>query len=433
MSILFRIWPLFMFILLVAILPPSVDAGTMYLSGGPELSASIAGTNEYEPGASTSIGIMVENHGLIDMKMVRSDLVARDDLPNTAKLLKVNLGNGNAPLTVKSDSQVVGDLLGGASRTVSFDVKIASDAAAGTYDLPLDLEYTYLYAAESEGQDNIRYYYKTEQKTLNLRVNIKSTARLQIMNVETEHLNVGTEGYLTVTLRNSGNEDVKQGVLRITRNGNSPIIPTDSSVFRESISQNGEVSARFKVSVSTNAEGDQVYPVDITLRYENAEGDTVDTETVTFGVPVGGKVDISIVSSSAVIAPGETKVIEVVYRNIGSTTVYSAQARISAVDPFTSGDDTAFLGDIAPGDTCVARFEITADSTATVKEYGLDSEIRYRDAMENSLISDTMKVKAQIVEKPGMLASVLHPLSLSLIAVGFIGSVWVLRGLHRKQ
>ncbi len=95
--------------------------------------------------------------------------------------------------------------------------------------------------------------------------------------------------------------------------------------------------------------------------------------------------------------------IEVTYKNTGSGTAYSAQARISAVDPFTSNDDTAFLGDLGPGETAGARYEVSVDESATAKEYGLDSEIRYRDSLGNSQISDTMKVMVAVEEpSPGM-------------------------------
>jgi hypothetical protein len=408
-------------------------AGTMYLSGGPDLSVSLSGSNEISPGAVTSLSVMVENHGLIDVKMVRPELVTRDDLPNTAKLVRVGLGRGEAPLTVRSDPQMIGDLIGGTSGTISFDVKISSDAQAGTYQVPVFIEYTYLYSAESDGQDNIRYYYKTEQKTLSLNITIKSIARLEIKKVDTDHLNVGTEGYLIVTLKNTGNENANRGVLRIIRNGNSPVIPTDSSVYQESFPKDGEITARFKVSISSTAEGNQVYPIDIILYYENSEGEALNTDSVTFGVPVSSKVDFSIISGTIEIAPGQQKVIEVEYRNTGSVTVSNAQARISAVEPFTSSDDTAFLGDIAPGESGIARFEITTDRGATVKEYGLDSEIRYRDALDNSMISDTMKVQVRVTRQPGILDKLLNPLSLTLIAVGFIGSAWVFRGLWRRQ
>jgi hypothetical protein len=432
-NVLLRLWPLLVFTVLVAILPHPAYAGTMYLSGGPDLSAALSGTNEFSAGTTTTIAVVLENSGLIDIKMIRNDLVTRDELPNTAKLVKIGLGAGDAPLTIKSDSQMIGDLAGGASKTASFDVKISADARSGSYSLPLLVEYTYLYSAESEGQDNLKYYYKTEQKQLNLTLNIKSAARLELVKVETDHLNVGTEGFLIVTLKNIGNEHATSGVLHIIRNGNSPVIPTDSSVYLESFPQGTEITARFKASVSSGAEGNQVYPLDISLRYENQDGEIENTDSLTFGVPVGGKADFSIISEQAEISPGQKRIIEVEYRNIGDATVYNAQARISAVDPFTSSDDTAFLGDIAPGDSRIARFEIAADAAATVKEYGLDSEIRYRDALDNSQISDTMKVQLNIVQTSGTLSGLLQPLSLTLMAVGLIGSVWVFRSFCRKQ
>jgi S-layer domain len=405
----------------------------MYLSGGPDLSVMISGSNEFSAGTTATLPVVVANSGLIDMKMVRNDLVTRDELPNTAKLVSVGVGEGNAPVTIKSDPQMIGDLAGGSSKTIPFELKVDSEAPSGSYSLPVTVQYTYLYFAESEGMDNLRYYYKTEERVLNLTINVRSSARLEMVRVESDHLNVGTEGYLTVTVRNIGSEDAKQGILQIFRNGNSPIIPTDSSVYLESFPQGSAMIARFKVSVSSTAEGNQVYPLDLGLRYEDPEGDTIETGRITFGVPVDGMVDFSITSEAAVLSPGEKKVVTIEYTNIGAATVYHAQARISAVDPFTSGDDTAFLGDMAPGESRIARFEITADAGATVKEYGLDSEIRFRDTLDNSLISDTMKVQVTLVEADSPLKGLLNPLSLSLVAVGFIGSVWVLRSFGRKR
>ena len=46
------------------------------------------------------------------------------------------------------------------------------------------------------------------------------------------------------------------------------------------------------------------------------------------------------------MSPGSKQVISVEYMNTGETTIYSAQGRISAVDPFTSNDDITYLGDL---------------------------------------------------------------------------------------
>ncbi len=150
--------------------------------------------------------------------------------------------------------------------------------------------------------------------------------------------------------------------------------------------------------------------------------DLVDTDRTTIGIPVGKKVEFTILSDPIEISPGQKKVITVQYKNTGGATVYSAQARISTVDPFTSSDDTAFLGTITPGETKEAAFEISVDGSATKKEYGLDSEVRFRDAMDNSIISDPIKVRLNVIKDTGIATVLFSPLVLGIIVVGIIGS-----------
>lgn len=91
----------------------------------------------------------------------------------------------------------------------------------------------------------------------------------------------------------------------------------------------------------------------------------------TIGLPVGGKIAFEVVSPPSTLYLGQKSILEVVYKNSGAATVYNAQARISAVDPpFTSNDDTAFLGDLAPGETATARFEVNVDVPAPRRSTG---------------------------------------------------------------
>ncbi|HIH02346.1 MAG TPA: S-layer protein, partial [Methanoregulaceae archaeon] len=60
----------------------------------------------------------------------------------------------------------------------------------------------------------------------------------------------------------------------------------------------------------------------------------------------------------------------------------------------------------------------SADTAATAKQYGLDSEVRYRDALDNSQISDTMKVPVTVTAAGSVLGS---PLVLAVVAIIVIG------------
>lgn len=415
-------------LLLALLAVPGSAAGAKYLYGNPELSATIAGTNEFAPGAETGLTVIISNSGLNTHKIAIPSLPP-DDLPNTAKLVTVALKNNDAPFTVKTDPQFLSDIMGGAALPATFNVKVADSAAPGTYTLPLEVTYTYLQDAEDYG-DLLRYNYQKKTETLPLTVRVTPGLRVEVLNVQTRSLNVGTEGYVSMTLKNIGHDAADKAVAKVARNGASPLIPTDSNAYIGTFAPGETVDVTFKVAVADSAEP-QSYPLDIVVAYEDYEGKSTASRPVTIGLPVGGKIDFDVASPTVTLHPGGKSILEVVYRNAGAAKVYSAQARISAVDPFTSSDDTAYLGDLAPGETATARFEVSIDADATLKNYGIDSEIRYRDDLDNSKISDTMKVQVALEKREGTLFT--NPVFLAVIAVAIIGAGYYIFAYRKKK
>jgi hypothetical protein len=306
-----------------------------------------------------------------------------------------------------------------------------ADAPAGTYTLPLTLNYAYLYQAEQFSFDTIRYTYKQVTEEIGIPIKIRPEISIEVVSAVPEHLNVGTEGYLTMNIKNTGSEDGTQAIVRILQNGNSPVVPIDSSVYIGDFLSGSTAECRYKVSVSGNGEP-QTYPVDVVVVYKNNEGDYVTTGIDTVGVPAGGRADFEVISPPAEMNPGSKKVISVEYKNTGETTIYSAQGRISAVDPFTSNDDIAYLGDLRHGESVVASYIVSVDRSATIKEYGLDSEIRYRDALGNTYISDIMKVHVEVKPLTGIAAVFSNPVYLSGIVAGIMGIMYLIYHYRKK-
>ena len=134
----------------------------------------------------------------------------------------------------------------------------------------------------------------------------------------------------------------------------------------------------------------------------------------------------------AAINPGQTRVIDVDYRNTGTITAYHAQARLTMVDPFTSSDTMAYLGDMAPGQIVTAHYTITADSKAFPATYELDTDVRYRDSLDNSLTSDTFGTPIDVI--PPVSGGSLPVLAiLCLAAVILIGAGYCLVAMRRKR
>jgi hypothetical protein len=250
--------------------------------------------------------------------------------------------------------------------------------------------------------------------------------------VTSGHLVAGADGYLNLTIKNTGSLDGSKATVKITRNDNSPVTPVDSSVFVGDFPAGSTRSCQYKVTVADTAQN-KSYPVDVAVVYQNKEGDVVTSRTETVGVNVGNKVDFVILSPPAQMSPGSKKTIQVEYKNIGNSTIKSAQARISAVDPFTSTSDVAYLGDLAPGQSAVASFQISVASDATIKEYGLDSEIRYRDALDTTYISDPMKVSIDVKDLTGFAGIISHPVYLSILIAVIIGIIYTALHFIKKK
>lgn len=89
---------------------------------------------------------------------------------------------------------------------------------------------------------------------------------------------------------------------------------------------------------------------------------------------------------------GSTSLINVTYTNLGETAAQDAQAKIVVMKPLSASTSIVRLGTIGPGESQTAAFEIMAASDAVVKNYSIDSEVRYIDNEGKTKFSENMKV-----------------------------------------
>jgi hypothetical protein len=405
-----------------------------YLGGTPEITAYLTGVNEFSPGQDATITVVIENSGTNAAVFIDKSTLTRDDLPTTAKLVTAGLSSGGAPINITTDPQNLGDLQSPGITTASFTAKITSDATLGEYTLPLTVQYKYLAnsLANQPTSQIIQDQYTPVTVTIPLTIKIKPVVQIDVQNADAPDLVVGMEGYVNLTIKNIGYEDGKQATVTIIRNGNSAVIPTDDNVYIGDFPRDGIVTCLYKVAVSSDAQ-QQSYPIDVDVTYTNAEGDTVTSAIDTVGVPVENKLSFIVISPPAVVTQGATSVITVVYQNTGSVTAHQAQARLSAVDPLSSSDTNAYLGDIPPGGNVTAQYAITAASGAAPGTYALDTEVRYRDALDNSQISDTFKAPVTIVAQPASEGRLQFPAALTLIVLVLIGAGYYVLVMRKKR
>ena len=266
-------------------------------------------------------------------------------------------------LLIRTDPQMVGDIPGGATVTVQFRTKISANATAGEYQLPLTIRYRYLKVIVQERADMFEFTYNEAEDTLPVTIRIQPHVKAEVIEAVPEQLTVGSDGYLNLKIKNIGPENGTLASVKLLRNGQSPIIPVDSTLFIGDFRSGETIACRYKVSVSKDATN-QTYPVDLAVSYTNREGTVVTSAKTTIGVPVNEQPAFTVISPVPEVPRGTESTIDVIYRNNGKVTVYDAQVRITPHDPVTASDNNAFLGDIAPGETATATFVLVADQDA---------------------------------------------------------------------
>jgi hypothetical protein len=419
-------------LLLAACLVSPALAGTRYLDGTPNLTAYMGGTNQYTAGSDIQIPVVIKNTGISTNYEVSPDIVNRTDVPTTAKFVTVAMGAGTAPIVIKSDPQMIGDIASQGQQTAIFSATVNTDAAGGTYTLPLNISYTQFDHVDQYGMDTFRNYYVPVNVTLIIPLVIKSEVIPEVISATSDQLVAGSDGYLNLTIANTGSLDGTKATVKIEQDNNSPISPVDSSVYIGVFPAGSTVSCQYKVAVDKAAEN-KTYPINVVIIYQNDEGDFIPSQTETVGVDVGNKVNFTIRSFPIEVSPGSKHMIQVEYQNTGNSTVYGAQARISIVDPFTSSSDVAYLGDISPGQTAVAAYQISVASDATLKQYGLDSEIRYTNAIGDTYVSDPMKVPIEVQNLTGIQGIISSPAYISLIVAVTVGIIYAVMLVRKRQ
>ena len=112
-----------------------------YQGGSPQISAYIAGTNEFSPGQDATITVVIQNSGTAAVMFINQGTLPQADLPTTAKLVTVGLSSGGAPINITTGTQTLGDIQSPGITSASFSATITSDANLGSYTLPLTVQY----------------------------------------------------------------------------------------------------------------------------------------------------------------------------------------------------------------------------------------------------------------------------------------------------
>ena len=525
-------------LLLVAVVLLSVaGVAAADVRGNPTLSVYLP-DNRVEPGATTTLELSLQNEGNVE----EGGTDEQEARVTTARDVRVRLGAGAAPLEVETSTQPVGNVPEGVAGPVSFVVTVDEAATAGTYALPVTVDYTYTSEIDTDTPGEPEY--RTRSATLETTVDVvvEERARFEVDGA-TADVAVGATGDVTVRLRHVGNEAARDAAVtldardpaltfgeansattfvgdwapgevrsvtvsaRVAAGADARPLPVavtveyvdadgatrtsdpltagvapraeqsfavdrvestlavgDEGTLRGRLTNTGESTVR-NVVVVFGTDTENVVPVEteyavgdlapgasatfafdaeisdaadagprqlsLTVRYRDAGDDVRRSDPLDVRVDVGERRDVFDVEPlDATFAPGSSGVLELRVTNAGEEPVADVSAKLFTDDPLSSADDEAFVDALAPGESVVVRFELSAAGDALGKDYPVSVDFQYDDAEGDTRLSNTYDVPVTVVERTG--GAGLDPLVVGGAVVGLLVLVGAVVAIRRR-
>lgn len=403
----------------------------------PVLSAHLVSDPRYYPGDTFALTVVLTNKDQ-DTSVQITPLLAPDTYdPRTALGTAVSPLESDAPVSVKTQPVLVGDIRAGDKVPLTIQGTVDVDALPGTHNLLLNLTYRYVYAIPITGSEysTIRPLYRERSLTIPIRITIESEVRPALLHIMQENLVPGTQGYLTGMVKNVGNATGNDVVFTVVPLDNVTFKVVEGSTYIGRFEPGATAPIRVRIAVKDHTVAGW-YPAVLQGTYRESDGSTRSTPTVPVGIKVAKGAEFRVESPDIVISPDETAIINVSYTNTGDSPAADAEAKVIGSHVIVPAKDTAELGFLGPGETRTVQFEISAKSAIIGKEYPLDTEVKYQDGFGALMLSDRESLGVS-VQSPEGTEAVTGNRALMIALVGAVVIIayagWSLWRKYKKQ
>lgn len=281
--------------------------------------------------------------------------------------------------TTSQPSYYIGDLAPWQVAKARFRVTL-DVSNGGVYPVKLKLVYTDEYG-------NIK-----ESDSVNFGIEVLSKPKIVVKDVKS-NVYVGSKGDLIVKMVSE--ESLEEASVRISVS--PPLSTLSSECYVGKVEANKEFTVVFRLKVSSEAK-ETTYPAELYLKFR-ANDDFLESESIRVGVEVKPEVEFEVVGTPEIYA-GEEKILTFTIRNKGIAEIKDAVARVVIVAPFSSSDDSAFIGNLKPNEAVNASFKISVDRDATPKLYALNLEVKYRAENGEWIVSKPAKAVINVKSPP---------------------------------
>lgn len=344
------------------------------VQGEPNLTVGLS-DDTLRPGETATLSVVVANDA--DLKQASLSNPALNERVTTARAVEVELRE-TGPVSVRTGTHLVGSIPDGAAVTLPFAVSVDADARPGTYEVPVEVTYTYTSQVSEligAAQQN------TETVTRTLKVRVESAPVFRVVDTDAD-LRAGGAGPVSVTVENVGRTAAHDTQFTL-RSPDPSLSPGEGATrFADRWAPGERRTLEYTVRTAESVRP-APYTLELAPSYRDGEGRVVTPETLLVGVtPVTdsrfGVIDVS--STAVAEGPGT---VSLSLRNDGATELSEATVRLVtsgglAVDGGQSG--ARFVERWAPGEVRTVTYDVRAGPDTAAGTYSLTAAVEYTDA-----------------------------------------------------
>ena len=301
----------------------------------------------------------------------------------------------------RTDGVSVGRLEPGETATATFQTGIANVDEAGEYAANFRLHY------DDENGNAAESAVRTGS------VPVAEGPEFEL-SAETEALYVDSIGAVSVTVENTGDRAATDA--RALLQPLEPFSRLSTQGNLGTLEPGETATTTFKLEASDRTVP-QTYPLSFRIGHDDGYGNRVESDQHTVAVDVDPEKKFRVVETTT-LESGSTETVELTVENTGGGPLTNAEIRINTNSPFSTDDDTAYVGTLEPGETETATFTVTTDGAATPKTYSLDTTIKHDNAFGNTVVTDIETAPVTVTSPEGRLFEIVAVVVLIAILAG---------------
>jgi hypothetical protein len=379
---------------LVLVVLVSVAAGAQpvaaeQVSGGPSLDVTVQ-DNRIAPGERARLNVTVTNDGRLN----RGGPAALEQRVKTARGVTVTVLDDriDGPIELTSGSVTLGSMPDGAVATAPFRLETNESLAPGTYEIPVEISYSYTSSADysetrtAPGYTDVSYADSFRRVTRTVELVVEREPRFEVIPRDSDPVVAGDTGTLRFALENVGSETARKATVTLSAGSSDVFFGQPSqprgtqSVFVREL-QPGETHPVAVTVGASSSLSPGSYPVAVDVSYETPDGLAGRSETLSTGIRVEPErtFDVRDIETESFRVDEEEAVVRATVVNTGEAAARNVVVRASGPSPLQATGPEAAVGDLAPGESAETRFSFAVPADAEQGSISLSFAVEYEN------------------------------------------------------